>query len=618
MVSCTVVHQEAVQLTCSNTIICFLYMKKAIFIIALLVLTFSANAAERSEAAMRAIAAAKLSNTREVKGMLGGTKSQMELLCVSNEKAFSVFTPESGKGFVIVAKSDKMEPVIGYGAGHFDADNIPSGLKWYLDEVSRELEAAEQRGIRHAPRRAIATYTPVENFVTTQWSQEFPYDRKTPNNWPSGCVATALAQCMNYCQWPASASFTGTYYITTKRGTQEKTERKTEDVSTTYTWPYKDTYKSFGRWGDNVDELLRDCGYATYMDYSKDGSGAVSYMTGVALTTVFGYPEESVKYLQYDYLCDPDLWAQIIYDELGKRSPVYYAASDASSGGHAFVFSGIDEDGLVYVNWGWRGTADGFYAITNLNPKANGEENLFDHSMSVVYGIRPQPLPTDHIEGRIYAYTGDPFTFRFGTEKDDDEVEHITLYCDIPYGFINLNSSEFRGVFGLFAQDLTEGTDWVIEPDLQDRDTIPAGYGYAGSSAEYKEFYFYYFIDGEKGLKPGHTYRMSFGTKDDREGTWHSILCHGGELAYDITYTGDPATCVISEEKTQVPILTSIHDVHPDNAAGDMTSDIFTRVYNTSGRLVYIVPTSQFNLWDIPAHGVLIVKQGKNVRKVVR
>ncbi|MBQ2186610.1 MAG: hypothetical protein II402_07850, partial [Bacteroidaceae bacterium] len=137
-------------------------------------------------------------------------------------------------------------------------------------------------------------------------------------------------------------------------------------------------------------------------------------------------------------------------------------------------------------------------------------------------------------------------------------------------------------------------------------------------SAEYKEFYFYYFIDGEKGLKPGHTYRMSFGTKDDREGTWHSILCHGGELAYDITYTGDPATCVISEEKTQVPILTSIHDVHPDNAAGDMSSDIFTRVYNTSGRLVYIVPTSQFNLWDIPAHGVLIVKQGKNVRKVVR
>ena len=120
-------------------------MKKAIFIIALLVLTFSANAAERSEAAMRAIAAAKLSNTREVKGMLGGTKSQMELLCVSNEKAFSVFTPESGNGFVIVAKSDKMEPVIGYGAGHFDADNIPSGLKWYLDEVSRELEASEQR-----------------------------------------------------------------------------------------------------------------------------------------------------------------------------------------------------------------------------------------------------------------------------------------------------------------------------------------------------------------------------------------------------------------------------------------------------------------------------------------
>lgn len=593
-------------------------MKKALLTMALLIVAFSANAAERSEAAMRAIASAKLFTSIEVKGMLGGTKSQMELRCVSNEKAFCVFTPESGDGFVIVAKSDKAEPVIGYGAGHFDVDNMPDGLKWFLTEMSNELDAAEQSDIRRAPRRTTATYTPVENFVTTQWSQEFPYDRKTPNNWPSGCVATALAQCMNYCQWPPSASFTGTYFITTKRGTQEKTERMTEDVNTTYTWPYKDTYRSFGRWGDNVDELLRDCGYATYMRYTKEGSGAASYMAGVALTTVFSYPEESVKYHDYDYLCDPDLWAQIIYDELENRSPVYCGASDASSGGHAFVFSGIDNDGFVYVNWGWRGTADGFYAITNLNPTANGEENLFDRSMDIVYGIRPQPLPTDHIEGRIYAYTGDPFTFRFGTEKDDDEVEHITLYCDIPYGFINLNSSEFRGVFGLFAQDLTEGVDWVIEPDLQDRDTIPAGYGYAGSSETYKEFYFYYFIDGEKGLKPGHTYRMSFGTKDDREGTWHSILCRGGELAYDITYTGDPATCIISEEKTQVPILTGIYDVRPENVMGDTSSDNLTRVYDTSGRLVYVIPTCQYNLWDIPARGTLIVKQGKNVRKVVK
>ena len=86
---------------------------------ALLIVAFSANAAERSEAAMRAIAAAKLSTSMEVKGMLGGTKSQMELRCVSNEKAFCVFTPESGDGFVIVAKSDKAEPVIGYGITPF-------------------------------------------------------------------------------------------------------------------------------------------------------------------------------------------------------------------------------------------------------------------------------------------------------------------------------------------------------------------------------------------------------------------------------------------------------------------------------------------------------------------
>lgn len=535
-------------------------MRNAIHLTFVLLLTASstAMAANRTTAQMRSIAAAKLTHTAAVKGLRTANLQPASLQCVKEAPQYAIFTPSEGEGFVIVAKSDLVEPVLGYSSERFQANDTPDGLQWYLRTVSNTLSAAE-KGIIRAPRRTAATFTPVENFITTKWDQAYPYDRLTPNNFPSGCVATALAQCMNYCQYPPSAEFEGYYYVTTVVGKTRKTENKTEQISSTYTWPYKDTYKSFGKYGDNIDELMRDCGYATNMDYSKDGSGTISYLAAMALVNDFSYPEESVKYYDVEYFNgDQDEWNQIIYDELEAKCPILYGGTDTIAGGHAFVFSGIDAEGLVYVNWGWSGTANGFYAIDLLNPTVQGSTDHYTERQHMVTGIRVNPFPTDVIRTRIFGYKGDPYTFRWGTETDDDEKEHTTLFCDLPYGFINFSASGFQGVFGLFAQDLTDGTSWVIEEDLQDRDTIPSGYGYAGSSDQYKDFYFYYFIDGEKGLKPGHTYRMSFGSKDDREGEWHSIVCNGGELAYDITYTGDPETSTVNPEIKPTPVLTSI------------------------------------------------------------
>ena len=590
-------------------------MKKFLFSFALFLTTIAGLADNRSLSEMHAIAASKLgSATAAVKGVNSSSALSTTLLRVADDAAYSIFTPEQGDGFVIVAKSTLSAPVIGYSTGRYDADNLPPAFSWYLSQVSRNLQDVEN-GTRRAPRR-VASYTPVENFITTQWSQEYPFNQKTPNNYPAGCIATALAQCLNYYQYPASAQFTGDYEVTTMVGKKTKTERKSEEVSTTYTWPYKDSYKSFGKYGDNIDELLRDCGYATYMSYAQDGSGTLAYLAGIAFTKTFGYPEECIKqqYLVLDGH-DEESWSQLVYDELGRRSPILYGASSETYGGHAFLFSGIDDEGKVYVNWGWRGTADGFFDIMLLTPTQGSVDFDFNLNHHMVYGIRTTPLPTDRIETRIYSMTNSAFSFRWGTSEDEKGVKHHTLYCDLPYGFINTCPSDFMGVFGIFGQDLTDGTSWVIAEDLQDRDTIPAGYGYGGSSEQYKDFCFYYWIDGENGLKPGHTYHMSFGSKDDREGTWHSILAMG-EVGYKITYTGDPATSTVEEENIGLPVLTGIHS--PSAAINKPESDGLTRVFDTSGRLVYAAPDAKFNLWDVPAHGILVVKQGNQVRKVVR
>ena len=308
------------------------------------------------------------------------------------------------------------------------------------------------------------------------------------------------------------------------------------------------------------------------MDYSSDGSGSSIAYSGSALTQLFGYPEQSVKY--YSKSCfngTQDDWKQIIYDEMAARSPIIYGAHSADDGGHAFVLSGVDSDGLVYVNWGWGGRSNGFFNMDLLCV----ESMLFMLNHSMVTGIRTTPLATDVVAPRIWVNTGNPYTFRWGKEREGKGKYHNTLYIDIPGGFSNISPCSFQGVFGLFAEDLTDGSTWIIAEDLQDPDTLLPNYGYFLDEKE--EFYYYYYIDGVNGLKEGHTYRMSFGTKDINEGTWHSIICNGGEIGYDITYTGDPNTCTVSEKPTSVPVLTGISPLQTSPKGEEI-------IYNLAGQ----------------------------------
>ena len=136
---------------------------------AILAVSLVINAAGRTHETMRSIAAAKLTRAASVKGQRPVKVQPAALECVQETPAYAIFTPSEGQGFVIVAKSDLVDPVIGYSTAHFDAADMPDGLKWYLRAVSSTLTAAEAR--HQAPRRTTATYTPVENFVTTKWDQ---------------------------------------------------------------------------------------------------------------------------------------------------------------------------------------------------------------------------------------------------------------------------------------------------------------------------------------------------------------------------------------------------------------------------------------------------------------
>ncbi|MCR5037049.1 MAG: C10 family peptidase, partial [Bacteroidales bacterium] len=128
-------------------------------------------------------------------------------------------------GFVIVSANDVAHPVIGYS---FDSPwptegNIPPQITDYLDDLAGQIEAASQNQPDQAtktewqellainlnnPPQPKGNRTEVGPLLTTTWDQGQYYNNMTPETGSghavTGCVATAMAQIINYHEYPAS------------------------------------------------------------------------------------------------------------------------------------------------------------------------------------------------------------------------------------------------------------------------------------------------------------------------------------------------------------------------------------------------------------------------------
>ena len=122
--------------------------------------------------------------------------------------AYYAFNIGDNDGFVIVSGDDSLTELVGYSdSGSFDPDNMPDNMRSWLQAYS-DYVASVQSGESRSTRREITDEATVivQPFVTTKWNQREPYNRMTPvdngQNCVTGCVATAMAQIMNYYEWP--------------------------------------------------------------------------------------------------------------------------------------------------------------------------------------------------------------------------------------------------------------------------------------------------------------------------------------------------------------------------------------------------------------------------------
>lgn len=363
----------------------------------------AARRVSASEAAPRHIAA-----TAPAMKLAGTIKAAEK----ADAPAVYMFTRPDGS-YVIAPGDDEFPAVLGYGdggafsAGGFDPDNMPPAMKWWLEEYSRQMQAALNATPAPAPAiksvsdpsmKAMA-FTAIAPLLTTTWNQDRPFNNQTISimgeQAVTGCVATSTAQVMKYHNWPVTG--TGSHSYTWSKYTNVPAQTLSCDFSrTTFDWANMLDHYSEGGYSTTqakaVSTLMHAVDVAVEMNFGQvadGGSGAFHSMARDALVNYFRYSRAAHIENRSSYSFAQ--WEELIYSNLARRLPVIMEGY-ATAGGHSFVCDGYSSNHYFHINWGWGGLSDGYFMLCALSPDSQGIgsfEGGYNSMQGIICDIMP-------------------------------------------------------------------------------------------------------------------------------------------------------------------------------------------------------------------------------------
>ena len=309
------------------------------------------------------------------------------------------------KGFVIISGDKTANPVLAYSDENSlpkNEEEISDGLGYWLSynvaDITdlREDENYDALEVEKVWKPVLNAYSPdqelyvieppddgctpsstvVGPLLQTTWGQADGYNNYAPylgcsypynGNALSGCVATAMAQVIRYHESP-------------------------------YNW-YNWNSMPNGSGNNAVSELMVDAGNVVGMNWGCNSS----YTTGTgdiapALRNTFGY--NSATQINYegtnnynDVRDDLDDGLPVIFSGCGKA---YVFGIPYPKDCHAWVAEGYHRyttcpGGMTtthlffYMNWGWQGNYNGYYAFNNFHPGSSD----YDYKSKVIINIEP-------------------------------------------------------------------------------------------------------------------------------------------------------------------------------------------------------------------------------------
>ncbi len=402
-------------------------MKRNLLLLLYLLMPFIIMAEDISEEQAKLIAADFLGQS-SVDGSRRAA-ADMQLSYKTEAAELYVFN-KAGGGWVIVAGEDRArKTILAYShTGSFDYETAPDGVKMLLEQYADGISKLRKNGLpevkhsRRAPQGEIKPY--VEPLIKTSWNQIAPYNNLTPldDGVPSvtGCVATAMAQIMNYWQWPKQGNGQHT-------NTRSNAHESRDFSQSVYDWDNMlDSYID-GEYNDTqanaVARLMADIGTASNMGYTCGSSAAYSVDAFMALPRYFGYDEENMCIVyRVDYQSD---WDDLLREELSAGRPIYYTGMDRGGGSHAFICDGYESLDYFHFNMGWGGQSNNYYLTSSVAG--------YDGLHSIIKGIQPSTKEIVKINGLYYLLQND-YEALLVSSRGEDYAGDITIPATIAYG----------------------------------------------------------------------------------------------------------------------------------------------------------------------------------------
>jgi hypothetical protein len=345
-------------------------------------------------------------------------------------------------GFVILPADDRVEPIIAFSSEgqYVDSDDNPLGALVRKDLPGRMAHVRKQDSTKDtadtsSPQQLDNVQKKWDTLLTAQaeleyglssisdvrvaplvqskWSQSTVsgsncYNYYTPNNYVSGCVATALSQLMRFHQRPTTSVGTAAYSITVDGTSRSEALMGGNGSGGAYDWASMTLVPSSGvttAQCQAIGRLMHDAGAAVNMDYTANSSGTDTLISATALKSTFGY-SNAVKGYNSGSNLPTDARNAMVNPNLDTGLPVLFGIT-GSSGGHAIVGDGYgyQSDTMYHhLNMGWAGSSDLWYNLPDIGTNYN-----FTSVYKVVYNVYTTGSG-EIISGRAIDCSGSPIS----------------------------------------------------------------------------------------------------------------------------------------------------------------------------------------------------------------
>ncbi len=360
-------------------------MKNLLLLVIIILICISANADDVNLSTARTVAETHLQTHSDFAETISSFKggfgiSEIHTLRDDEGAPLAYIFDLEPIGYIAVTPNTNIVPVLAYSfLSNFVMKDTPLNTLLHMIigdmKLRREALPITSRGIIHENNclwdsyltdreeliRSSSSMVVYGPWIDTRWSQGYPYnmycpiDPGTGSRCVSGCVGIAMAQILNYWEYPAFVAFNDdeSYWSGYTSPAIFIDAPTASDDTIEYNYAGTDNPSN-----SEIGSLVWAAGVSVYSWYSSGGTGASVHSD--YYIDKWGYDPEAFDmsgdhYFFYDYLMED------MIDGCPVQLSIY---QDDWTGGHSIVCDGYNSTTDYYhLNMGWGGSTDGWYSL---------------------------------------------------------------------------------------------------------------------------------------------------------------------------------------------------------------------------------------------------------------